>query len=626
MKNFIYSIKDIFNKETGCLFDNKVDGYFIAPYQRGYKWKSDNVHDQVPVLLLDIYEAFVKNSLSNSNQEYYLQYITVKKQDNLFEVIDGQQRLTTLTLLFNVLETFFSIENCAKKGDMHLVSYARYEQENIFKSIIDLLSENFDESILKEQDKFYMLKGSKCIKSFFDILTKNVDKKEFNDFISYLKENVKIIVNQEDENTSAEEVFANLNDNKVPLTNSYLIKGLLLTKASRLSLGNKVKHFTEIMDERVIMGRIWDEMNTWFSNKDIALYFFGNENNGMENMLRLINFKTLETKTEVIQNFKESFDKTINSYNNPYELFNEFHEHIISSHDAFYYLNEIKHIYKRLKSWYYDHEFYNLIGYRQIVSNYKIKSKIGFSNLIKDLLLEESNEKVKISLKQFVIDKLPTEDKIDSLGYKKYNETLFLLLAINVFPSINNFTDGNFRNYRFDFYSYENEKWSLEHIFPQNPNSNNFNIKDDKDWVLTKIEKIKETLIEEEKSKFDSLIERISKDEEIMSNEIDFIFDEISDHDTLGNMALLSGRVNSSLSNGFFNTKRKILLNKINHGSFVPKHTIDVFSKMLEIRNEDGTNLKFDDSLTVWSNNDVEAHFIHIKQSIKKLIEKLQVI
>jgi len=625
MKRFIYSIEDIFKIESGCLFDYKVEGYYIAPYQRGYKWKSDSIHDQVPVLLLDIYEAYVKNTLSKNNQEYYLQYITVKKLDNLFEVIDGQQRLTTLTLLFNVLETFFSIENCTKNKSTFLVSYSRYEHENIFDTITDLLKNNEDEDTLQEQDKYYMLKASKCIKTFFDIIFIDEDKKEFGEFIQFLKENVKIIVNKEDENTSAEEVFANLNDNKVPLTNAYLIKGLLLTKASRLSMNHKSKRFAEIMDERVIMGRMWDEINTWFSNKDVALFFFGNEQNGMENMLKLVRFKPVETKTNVINTFKNSFSVQSNNFNSHYELFNEFHEHIISSQDAFFYLNEIKHTYKRLKSWYYDNEFYNLIGYKQLVSNYRLKNKTGYSNFIKELLNKDSNEEVLLNLKDFLLEKLPKEDKMDSLGYKRYNETLFLLLAINVFPQTIAYTsNGNFRNYRFDFYAYENEKWSLEHIFPQNPNSNNFNIKDDKDWVLGKIKKIKKTLTDEDQFKFDTLIEKITNDEDINSNEIDFIFDDFRDHDNLGNMALLSGRVNSALSNGFYNTKRKILLNKINQGSFVPKHTIDVFSKMLEIKVESNSKIKFDDSLTIWSNNDVDAHRFFIKETAKNLIKKFQ--
>ena len=48
MKRFIYSIQDIFNRESGCLFDYNAKGFYIAPYQRGYKWKSESFHDQVP--------------------------------------------------------------------------------------------------------------------------------------------------------------------------------------------------------------------------------------------------------------------------------------------------------------------------------------------------------------------------------------------------------------------------------------------------------------------------------------------------------------------------------------------------------------------------------------------------
>ena len=622
MKRFIYSIQDIFNRESGCLFDYNAKGFYIAPYQRGYKWKSESFHDQVPVLLLDVYEAFKKNIISKNNQEYYLQYITVKKQGKLFEVIDGQQRLTTLTLIFNVLEVYFDIENCTKYKNEFLLTYSRYEQENIFDEVIALQNSEKDGNFLAEQDKYYMLSASVCIKKFLEILNSEEHKNEFEKFIIFLKENVKIIVNIEDENTSAEEVFANLNDNKVPLTNAYLIKGLLLTKASRLSQTSENKGFIEIMDERTIMGRMWDEINTWFSNKDVALYFFGSETDGMENMLKLVTFKTTDSDTDVINTFKDFFSSNKTSFASPYELFNEYHEHIITTQDAFGYLSEIKHIYKRLKSWYYDDEIYNLIGYKQIVSNYRVKDK----SIIKDLLSKESNEELLKDLKGFLLSKLPDSEKIKTLNYNNSKPTLYFLLAINVFPSIKNFEEktGNFRNFRFDFYSFKNENWSLEHIFPQNPNSNNFNLKDDKDWVLKKIDKKKKYLSVEEKQKYDDLIKKIKNDEEIESSEIDFVFDEFKDHDILGNMALLSGKVNSALSNGFFNTKRKILLNKINQGSFVPKHTIDVFSKMLEIEEYGNLTAKFDDSLTVWSEKDADAHFVFLKQSTENLINKFQ--
>jgi hypothetical protein len=76
MSNFIFSISEIFTK---CLTEHKVEGYYIGPYQRGYKWKSKTIHDQVPVLLSDLYDAFMKSKLKQGTTEYYLQYITVKR-------------------------------------------------------------------------------------------------------------------------------------------------------------------------------------------------------------------------------------------------------------------------------------------------------------------------------------------------------------------------------------------------------------------------------------------------------------------------------------------------------------------------------------------------------------------
>lgn len=66
----------------------KIKGLFYLPnYQRGYRWTSE----EIKLLLDDIYE-------SNGNP-YCLQPIVVKKKDERFELIDGQQRLITIYLI-----------------------------------------------------------------------------------------------------------------------------------------------------------------------------------------------------------------------------------------------------------------------------------------------------------------------------------------------------------------------------------------------------------------------------------------------------------------------------------------------------------------------------------------------
>lgn len=90
------SIVDIFSS-------NNI--YRIPNYQRPYKWEDE----QVEQLFDDIYEAY-KNSKHDEGENYFLGSIVVTKQSNdnyEYEVIDGQQRITTLMILFCVLRDCF---------------------------------------------------------------------------------------------------------------------------------------------------------------------------------------------------------------------------------------------------------------------------------------------------------------------------------------------------------------------------------------------------------------------------------------------------------------------------------------------------------------------------------------
>ena len=69
----------------------QIEGEFYVPsYQRGYRWDET----QVTALLNDVYK--------NGENPYCLQPIVVRKGDNgRYELIDGQQRLTTLYIINN---------------------------------------------------------------------------------------------------------------------------------------------------------------------------------------------------------------------------------------------------------------------------------------------------------------------------------------------------------------------------------------------------------------------------------------------------------------------------------------------------------------------------------------------
>lgn len=78
--------------------------YQIPVYQRNYAWEDD----QISALIKDVYDSFRKNPKS----PYYIgTLVTYKRGDNEYEVIDGQQRLTTIYIILKALGNYKEIRN-----------------------------------------------------------------------------------------------------------------------------------------------------------------------------------------------------------------------------------------------------------------------------------------------------------------------------------------------------------------------------------------------------------------------------------------------------------------------------------------------------------------------------------
>lgn len=579
MKELIFNIEDIFNNhnQNGCLSQYESSYYLIPAYQRGYKWASSK-NGAVTILLYDLWNAF-SSFQKQEGKEYYLQYITVKKieleKSNCLEVIDGQQRLTTLSILLSVLSLKLEKENLADNK----LDYAI--RDNFFNELIypkesleELLNTTWEDLIrnpsYNKQDVYYMVEAAQKCNFFFS----KVELLE--EFYSYLLNNVKIIVNSVEKHIESETVFKNLNSNKVPLTEAELIKGLLITKVGRSNNGLKPKHFKEIMEIRMNVGRHWDELNTWANKPEIKTFFFNNKRNAMHELLTLIALIISEEK-------KISFN--LQSSSKDFPLFNFFLDH----HDFSSIFNKLIAVKNTLDDWYNNSEIYNLIGYCRFAK------KSGNNNLsfLKNNYLKENKEILLTSLKDKKQELLQDID-FKTINYEETPDKIHhILLSMNVF------IEGQ-ENTKFNFYAFENEKWSLEHIFPQTPEG--------KSNVLKDIDKeaIRNILIDVSQEVDEVLLLDIRTDEQK-----EIYYNALKGHpalNSIANMCLLTGGDNSSNGNKFFHEKRDNILKLIQKGSFVPKHTFDVFSKMFE--EADTANMK------IWSANDINAHLSHIKSSI----------
>lgn len=608
MSELVYSIKQIFNAgNKSALTDNKASFYYIAPYQRGYKWESNSSYAQVPQMLIDIYEAFVYGTT-----EYFLQYITVKKlklddKGDVLEVIDGQQRLTTLSLLLSrIVVRNSDLENISNKR----LQYFRYDGD-IFTSLQIPDSEEEDENII-HQDRYYMVKAVRTIDKFLKLLEEN-DKLEA--YYHYLLDSVKLIFNIEDENTNSEEVFENLNNNKVPLTNQYLIKGLLLTKAiNRTTSFNRTLSYKEILDQRTVMGRVWDEINAWITQPEIAHFFFATKKkenpNGIEKLLEVVLRRIENTQTDtreiedsLLQQYRLSFDsQSRNVQPSIYELFNKFNRIIRDEETAFDVLNLIKHAYRALYNiWYGDIAFYNLFGYVRFAKTQQYK--ISWT----DKVIWEDRAVVKKELAKRVLEILPDlELSQNEFGYdKNQNQLSNLLLSFNVFLEPEE---------KFDFYQYDCENWTLEHLSPQNPKGE---IKIPHNLVSYVLGKLPESL---EQSKRTEIETKLVNGESISVDDLPFLYDSEIDEHVMGNMALLGGGDNSAVSNNPFIVKRNIIISRRNKGSFVPYHTIALYEKSLDMKGEKG----FTPDLFRWDMNDIAIHEQWMKHRNKEIIEQLK--
>ncbi len=608
MSELVYSIKQIFNAgNKSALTDNKASFYYIAPYQRGYKWESNSSYAQVPQMLIDIYEAFVYGTT-----EYFLQYITVKKlklddKGDVLEVIDGQQRLTTLSLLLSrIVVRNSDLENISDKR----LQYFRYDGD-IFTSLQIPNSEEEDENII-HQDRYYMVKAVRTIDKFLKLLEEN-DKLEA--YYHYLLDSVKLIFNIEDENTNSEEVFENLNNNKVPLTNQYLIKGLLLTKAiNRTTSFNRTLSYKEILDQRTVMGRVWDEINAWITQPEIAHFFFATKKkenpNGIEKLLEVVLRRIENTQTDtreiedsLLQQYRLSFDsQSRNVQPSIYELFNKFNRIIRDEETAFDVLNLIKHAYRALYNiWYGDIAFYNLFGYVRFAKTQQYK--ISWT----DKVIWEDRAVVKKELAKRVLEILPDlELSQNEFGYdKNQNQLSNLLLSFNVFLEPEE---------KFDFYQYDCENWTLEHLSPQNPKGE---IKIPHNLVSYVLGKLPESL---EQSKRTEIETKLVNGESISVDDLPFLYDSEIDEHVMGNMALLGGGDNSAVSNNPFIVKRNIIISRRNKGSFVPYHTIALYEKSLDMKGEKG----FTPDLFRWDMNDIAIHEQWMKHRNKEIIEQLK--
>ncbi|KGQ44501.1 hypothetical protein JP28_04085 [Gallibacterium anatis] len=269
------------------------DNYIIPIYQRNYAWG----RDEIELLIEDILEAQVKNKGNN----YYIGSLVVAKRKDSYEVIDGQQRLTTLKLLLS----YFN-----QSPNINLT----FEHRDESNQSLNNLGDNKYGNNIEIGYKFIL-----------DIFSKKIvqENKENNfneeEFSSFLQEKVVILRTEVPEDTDLNHYFEIMNNRGEQLEKHEVLKARLMEKL----LNEDKKLFALIWDACSDMSvyaiKRFPYSNDESKNIRTSDAFFGELVNKipesfdkMKDILNKIEYTDKETNKESILNLLEQTDNKIN--------------------------------------------------------------------------------------------------------------------------------------------------------------------------------------------------------------------------------------------------------------------------------------------------------------------------
>jgi uncharacterized protein with ParB-like and HNH nuclease domain len=510
--------------------------FFVPSYQRGYKWTPKEVIE----LLNDINE-FKPRIIDNTDEKtwYCLQPIVIKNRhpnNESFEVIDGQQRLTTIFLILHYLNQDF-VESRREKL-FHIDYQTRVGTSKFLKEL--------DEAELNDQnaDFFHISQAYQTISRWFDQRKINFDKQEFGSKFKYHSK----VIWYESKTENPISIFTRINIGKIPLTNSELIKALFLNSSNFIG-----SNPDQLRLKQLEIATEWDNIEQGLQNDKFWYFLTGS--------------KTQTNRIEFIFNLmnKEKDE------NDPYSTFRYFSMLFRNSNQDTIEKNwrSIKGYYQRFKEWYNKREWYHKIGFLVTINAVSI-----------DQLYNESSRLSKNEFGEFLDELLIVcmkDIKLEDLQYQDKKEVRKTLLLYNILTMLSSPKDNSY----FPFNLFKGESWDIEHITSIKetmPDKNRDQWLDDAKVFIDlsrtggkKLFKRAETCDTSNEEKFKQLFEDI-----VSHFNSELGDDSIND---ISNLTLLDSETNRGYKNAVFPLKRKTIINRDKSGVFIPICTKNVFLK-----------------------------------------------
>lgn len=653
-QNSNYKTTDMNTLELKSVAELQDLAFYIPDYQRGYRWTRRQVED----LLNDIYEFSQKDNagiyclqplvvIKRSSEEQLLDRVHAAKDldevkrilNGQWEVVDGQQRLTTIRLILEVL-------NCP----CYDITYQTRENSAEFLNTITTKGEKDAKTNI---DFYRIYEAYKKI----DEWLKEIDGKQKERFQNVLLNQVKFIWDETQENPK--EVFTRLNIGKISLTNAELIKALLLNKSN---FGSCDDDKIRLWQQETAME--WDVIEYALQSNEFWLFLNAP---GDERPTRIDYIFDMICRCDLLgcKDEKET-DATddFRTFRYFYHYLTEQKQKEISLTQAVRTIWEkVREIFHTLQEWFDDMELYHYIGYlicmgRRVDEIHKqwtdSDNKSGF---IEKYLKEEIKKTIPCKDIENTVYEVDPENSAQIKGGSKTNcRPILLLHNLQTVINQNRILDANakYKNgifYKFPFHLYKLEGWDVEHIDSNTENGLN-DILSQREWLLNAYFGLQDKTLRDQIQKFfkqyagkayeqsEDSAKQTARDEAF--TELKHQIEDVGGNDRLSqneknkiwNFTLLDSSTNRSYGNAIFPAKRRVIIGK-DQGKKFNSSTIDENGQIVLGSAENSPSafippctryvfLKYYNTASfdpnVWTRNDAEAYKDNIIEVLKNFL------
>jgi Protein of unknown function DUF262/Protein of unknown function (DUF1524) len=577
--------------------------YWIPAYQRGYRWTKT----QVTQLLDDIWE-FIQGDGSKTNNAFYcLQPLVIRRRtDGSYEVVDGQQRLTTIFILLS-----------HRQDILRIIGKQRYNIAFAMKDpafLIDINVERADENA----DFYHICEAWKAI----DAWCHNRDGSHVLKLVQHLLNddeagpNVRVIWYELATGDNPVAAFTRLNVGKIPLTEAELIRALFLRRAMQDDPNGNLS---------LRIAYEWDQVEKRLQD-DAVWYFLQNEDPCGTNRIGLI--------FRLAAHLAEKNNGGVHD-GQPYSVFFHFLDRLKGpvpvADDEW---RRVREIFLSLEEWYEDRELFHIIGYVLQQDNHSILATITdmlaqSRELPKHAFARALRDRVFAPLVKKSLDEMAPGDLKEEIselcGRVAYANGSARVRSLLLLFNLATLLDDPRSNVRFQFESFKRERWDIEHIRSVS-DSRPDKIHEQDEWLRHCLAYFEAT-DSQDKQDFINRIETYlavrggrKKESTESFEEIDgallahFGENNVEPEHGLGNLTLLDSRTNRSYKNAAFAVKRKTLLGHDRSGIFVPLCTRNVFLKAYS---------RAVGNPVLWSSEDAKAYLHQIGETLARFFNKM---